>query len=409
MMITQITKRAYWQLQLARWRKYGSIWLIGRCSFKMVGLWLQPLALIAHLLGFRKVNVAERHIGHLVSEPDCLLKLVQLNRLPKKYYFICVSIKNVANPCLLEYWRNHILVITSPFLNYLLSAASTYGFLGLDVTDFVATETTAAQYYGVNSLWKRSPLLLLSDSHRCLGREALRRLGVPADAWYVCLHVREGGYAPESESLHSYRNADIHNFRLAVNTIASHGGWVVRMGDPSMKPLSGLPNFIDYAHSAEKSDWMDIFLCAECRLFFGNTSGLFLVSTAFGVPCALVNMIPLAAQAYGPNDIYIPKFLRDKKTGNYLRFSEILQSPIANFRDSQLFLNAEVEVEENSPEDINDLIQEALLRMKSQWSPQAGDEDRQLNFKKLFRQEHHGYKSQSRIGSSFVAKYEHLM
>jgi putative glycosyltransferase (TIGR04372 family) len=289
-------------------------------------------------------------------------------------------------------------------------AASEYGLLKFDVTDFVATQTTAAKYYEVNSLWeKRLPLLSLSDSHRFRGREALRRLGMPDGAWFVCLHAREGGYAPEVENLHSYRNADINNYRLAINTIASQGGWVVRMGDPTMKPLQGVPNFIDYAHSSEKSDWMDVFLCAECRLFLGNTSGIFLMSTAFGVPSVLVNMVPFAAQAYGPNDIYIPKLLRDKKTGRYLKFSEIFCSPIANFRYSELFFNAGLEVEENSPEDINDLVQEALLRMKSQWEPPLGDEERQKNYKKLFRPEHHGYKSRSPIGSAFIAKYEHLM
>lgn len=414
MTLAQLTRRTYWQFHFSNWRKYGSIWLVRRIFLKTlrmsVGLLLQPFALIAHLLGYRKVNVAERHIGHLVSEPDCLLKLVQLNLLPKGHYFFTVSPKDVANPCLLNYWRDHISVVTNSFLRYLLSAASEYGFIKLDVTGFVATETTAAKYYEANSLWgERRPLLSLSASHRSLGHEALRRLGLPAGAWYICLHVREGGYAREFENIHSYRNADIHHYRLMINTIASQGGWVIRMGDPTMKSLNGLPNFIDYAHSAEKSDWMDVFLCSECKLFVGNTSGLFLVSTAFGIPCALVNMAPFSAQAYTPSDIYIPKLLRDKKTGRYLSFPEIFQSSIANFRTTQLFLNAGIEVEDNSPEDMNDLIQEALLRMKGQWTASSDDEKRQQNFKKLFRPEHHGYKSKSRIGSSFLAKYEHLM
>lgn len=413
-MITQIIQRKFWQLQRIRWQNYGTIWLVRRGILKIlklgIGLLLQPLAIIAHLLGVRKVNVAERHIGHLVCEPDCLLKMVELNLLPKRLFLFTVSSKNVANHCLLEYWRNHIIIVANPLLSYLLLASTEYGLIKIDVTDFVATETTAARYYEVNSLWdNRQPILSLTDLHQDHGRKALRRLGMPPDAWYVCLHVREAGYSPEFENIHGYRNADIENYRLAINTIVSQGGWVVRMGDPTMKAMSGIPNFIDYAHSTEKADWMDVFLCAECRVFIGSTSGLFLISTAFGIPCALVNMAPFAARAFGPNDIYIPKLLKDKKTSRYLRFSEIFESPIANFRSSQLFSNAGVEIEENSPDDINDLVKEAMQRVKNQWHPCAGDEERQKDFKKLFRPEHHGYKSRSNIGSSFLAKYEHLM
>jgi len=413
-MIKAQKQQYYLKKQLARWREHGSIWFIRRLFFLIlrliVKLLLLPLALVAYLLGLRRVNVAGQYIGHLASEPDCLLKLIHLNLLPKKRYFITASSKTTSNRCLLEYWRNHITIITNPILRFLLSTISSHRFTKLDTTSFVTTETTSARYYEVNSLWgKRPPLLSLSHLHRTQGYEVLHRLGLPKDAWYVCLHVRESGYVRETDHIHAYRNADINNYHAAINTIASHGGWVIRMGDQTMKKLNGIPNFIDYAHSAEKSEWMDVFLCAESKLFLGNTSGLFLTSTAFGIPCALVNMTPLAAQAFGSNDIYIPKLLRDKKSGRYLKFSEVLQSPAANFRDSILFINAGLELEENSPEDINDLVQEALLRIKKQWSSSPEDEERQMNFKRLFREGHYGYKGQSRLGSSFIAKYEHLI
>ena len=51
------------------------------------------------------------------------------------------------------------------------------------------------------------------------------------------------------------------------------GAWCLRMGDPSMRPMPRAPRVIDYAHSAIRSDWMDVFLCARCRFFIGNTSG----------------------------------------------------------------------------------------------------------------------------------------
>lgn len=376
----------------------------------MIGLALHPVALIAHLLGFRRVNIGTQHIGHLASEPDCLLKLIRLQILPQRRYFITASSHLVANLCLLNYWTNYIPVIKNPILGRLLSAASMYGLMKFDVTPFVTTEKKSAQYYQVNSLWaKRPPLLALSQEHRTKGYDTLRKAGVPDGAWYVCLHVREGGFAPQAESLHSYRNADINNYRLAIDTITSRGGWVIRMGDPTMKILPKISHCIDYAHSKAKSDWMDVFLCAECKFFLGNTSGLFLVSTAFGVPCVLTNVIPFSAQAFTHQDIYIPKLIRNKKTGRYLKFSEILQSPIANFRISRSYLQADVELEENSPEDINELIREALLKLEGQWAPPERNRERQIRFKQLFRQDHYGYHSVSHIGCSFIEKHEDLM
>ncbi len=404
----------YWHVRIVHWREFGTFWFVYRALFKLLklstGLLLQPLALIAHLIGFRKANICERHIGHLAAEPDCLLKLVQAGLLPKRRYFFTVSAKKIANPCLLEYWNNYIPIIKNPFLNYLLSTSSAFGLMKFDVGEFILTESSSARYYEVCSRWgNKQHILALSDAHRKYGREKLAHLKVPPGAWFVCLHTREGGFSQKDEAIHAYRNADIHQCRLAIETISSYGGWVIRMGDSTMTPMSGLPHFVDYAHSKEKSDRMDVFLCAECKLFIGNTSGLFLMSTAFGVPCALVNMIPFSAPAFGSKDIYIPKLYRDRNTGRYLRFPEIFQSPMANYRDVKRFLEAGIEVEENSPEDINALVIEALMRLENQWTPSAGDEERQANFKKLFRKEDYGYHSPSRIGSSFLAKHEHLM
>ena len=69
-------------------------------------------------------------------------------------------------------------------------------------------------------------------------RIASLELGLPPDAWYVCFHVREGGYSGDFDNI---RNCDIDNYVEAMQYITSKGGWVVRMGDASMKIL---PPFI---------------------------------------------------------------------------------------------------------------------------------------------------------------------
>jgi hypothetical protein len=108
---------------------------------------------------------------------------------------------------------------------------------------------------------------------------------MPEGAWFVGLHVREG-----TDRMHDVRNSDISTYRLAVEEIAKRGGWVLRMGDRSMRPW---PNTIDYAHSAERKDWMDVFLWAEGRFFIGTGSRPQLIPQTFGKPVAIANWGPL--------------------------------------------------------------------------------------------------------------------
>ena len=63
-----------------------------------------------------------------------------------------------------------------------------------------------------------------------------------------------------------------------------------------MTPLAPSDRIVDYALSAEKSPWMDVFLCARGRFFLGGASGLQLVPLTFGVPCAVANAAPMGSR-----------------------------------------------------------------------------------------------------------------
>lgn len=140
-------------------------------------------------------------------------------------------------------------------------------------------------YHAVQEEWQRQerkPLLRLTPAHAALGREGLRRLGVPDEAWFVCLHVREGGYLKEaSNSQESARNADIMTYLPAIEEIVRRGGWVIRIGDPSVTPLPKMDNVVDYALTSVRSGEMDVFLVARAKFLLGTSSGMFAVAMAF--------------------------------------------------------------------------------------------------------------------------------
>src|ERR1700687_6198021 len=106
----------------------------------------------------------------------------------------------------------------------------------------------------------RPPLLQLEPELQQQGWSVLEKLGMPSNSWFVCLHVREAGFHKAWHEKHpGTRNANVLTYMNAVRTVIERGGWVVRMGDPTMAKLPELNGLIDYAHSSEKSAAVDVF------------------------------------------------------------------------------------------------------------------------------------------------------
>jgi len=356
------------------------------------------------------VNTNPGRIGHLAAEFDCFLKEMALGIRPRARPICLLSAEDVANPCLLEYWGDHLRLVHSPIARALLRPFLYFPYLRISLLDTVTALGATASYPAVLAQWgSRAPLLSLRREHEIRGEEVLRKLGIPEDAWFVCVHSREGGYSPRDEYLHAYRNSAIGDYGLAMEAIVERGGFCIRMGDATMAPLPETDGIVDYARSSLKSDWMDIFLCARTHFFLGNTSGLCIVSTIFGRPSALANMTPLAA-AYpvGTADLGIPMLL-ERVSGEAIPFGEALRAPMADFRWAELYEENGLRTVNNSPEEIRDLAVEMLDRLEGKPRDGAEDEQRQEAFRKHYRPGHYTYGAASRIGSAFLEKYAQLI
>ena len=274
----------FWQVVLAR-ALYHTVFV--------------PLSFVlAPLLRGAKVRVMQiglpQHIGHLTLEPDCYVKEVRGGlRAPARRTFLICRRDRVVNPAVLDYWRRYFTIVTSPIAHDALLALKRRRGVGVDVSGYFEPIGESARYPEVYRAYgRRPPLLALSEADRVRGRAALARLGIPEDAWIVSVHCREGGYY--GDDAHSYRDASITNFDEAMAMITAAGGWCVRMGDPSMTPMVPAANVVDYAHHAERSPWLDVFLVARSRFFLGTSSGLLGVAAACGVPAGLTNQAPMS-------------------------------------------------------------------------------------------------------------------
>jgi len=399
----------------SRYALYGPKWFFSRITKRFIYLlaWcaLLPITFICHLLGYRRVMIYPDRIGHLAVEIDGFLKEQALGTPAHARYFILSIPGRVANPSLLhDYWSKKITVVRHPALTRLLDIMTSRWLMRHNVNRMVLTNGGTSKLYKLYTEWNgKPPLIKLDEHHRKRGREALLRLGAPQGSWFACVHTREPGYSPADEIHMDFRNGDPINLIPAIQEIIARGGFCVRMGDSRSQPLPSIKGLIDYPRSAEKSDWMDVFLCAECRFFLGANSGLHFVSNIFGRPVALANLAPIGALAPCPGDLSIPKLIRNKTDLKILSFNEALLSPSANYQHSTAFKKDGLELIENDEDDIRDLVTEMLDRLEGRWKDEVGDTERQQAYADLFKQGHFSYGASSRIGAFFLRKHCSLL
>ena len=379
-------------------------------SFVFVPIYFSPSVLLLLTPIRFVINSNPGRIGHLAAEFDCFLKEMLLGDRPRVTAVALLSSKEVANDCLLQHWESRIYVARNRLLRNLLKPFLYFPYLRITLYETVTAIDETADYPSVLARWgSRPPLLSLSESHKVRGEECLRELGVPPDSWFVCVHSREGGYSPKDEYINAHRNSDIATYGLAMQAIVDRGGWCIRVGDASMKPLQQMNGVIDYANSNLKSDWMDIFLGAKCRFFLGNSSGLCVVSTVFGVPSALANMTPLSnAYPNGAFDLGIPMLVR-RQSGDLIPFAEVFNSPIANFRYAARFEESGLIAVNNGPEEIRELAIEMIDRLNDVATYTALDKDLQNSFRALFRPGHFSFGSAARLGREFLREHSDLI
>lgn len=398
------------QYVLGKIREKGILYVGARAFYEIISLFVIILSYpFCRIRNIKFIPVYTTAIGHLCVELDCYIKEEILNMRPKYNSILLAPRRKVANSHLLNYWRPYIKIISSPLLCVLLEPLSRSRLTNYPVHRFCHSEDSAHAPEIQRGYYGRQALLALKESDSRIGWECLRRSGMPEGAWFVCVHCREDGYLGNVDQ--NYRNADINNYCLAMEAIVEQGGWVVRMGDPTMKSLQDMNHVIDYAHLDIKSEFMDVFLCASCKFFLGSDSGLYHVANIFGVSAAIANYAPHMSGVlpYGTEDIGIPKLLWSDKEGRYLSFKEVLESPVSKFMFDRYFKKAGLRPVENTPEDIRDLALEMFDRKESRLSYTPEDELLQKRFKSLMNPTHYSFGAMSRVGQSFLRKYEFLL
>lgn len=368
---------------------------------------------IPRTFAFGALGVYENLCGFIKAE--------KLKGHSRKMILLLDSKTAVNNCCYLNYWKRYITIITDPVLiNFLVPLEKCLTIPLNIVMPFREKifRTPCLALGLIREDWEkenRPPILELSDEDRERGRKCLDSLGVPKDAWFVCLHVREQGWRDNGSVSEDYRNADIATYFPAIEAITAAGGWVIRIGNAGMKDLPKLARVIDYAHSDVKSDWMDVFLCASCRFFIGTSSGPCMISIAFGVPVVMTNLLPAYAM-YGltRNDLVIPRLCRKKDSSRYLSFEELISPPVGIAGSLAAYKMLDCEIMPNEPDEIKELVIEMMEKCDGVVKCSEEDEQLQRQFRLLTEKCSSLYGGEniavsSRIGRYFLRKYAALL
>lgn len=220
-----------------------------------------------------------------------------------------------------------------------------------------------------------------------LGESLLKALDIPSNSWFVCLHIRESSYLGDKGR--EWKNQEISNYIEAVKYITDLGGYVIRMGDPSMKTFPLMDKVIDYAHSNYRSGFTDLYLCSKARFFCGNSSGIRQLPQIFKTPILSVGVYPLTGFDLFDNTLVIFKKVFSKKKGEYLSLREILNDPMLCFRyTDEEYEKAHLQIVKNTSAEILDATKEMIKMISDgtlhKWKP------KQRLFQKVLKQKLNG-------------------
>lgn len=219
--------------------------------------------------------------------------------------------------------------------------------------------------YGWDKLMREEHILQLEDKKKKLAESARVRMGLPLDAEYVGIHVRDGGYYAEQGFLGSFRNADIANYEQAVDAAISRGLWVVRLGDPGMKPAPfKRERFIDYPFTSYRTDLLDLYLYMNCKIYMGTDSGASEVAMMFQRDMILTDVTNFShAFPVRFGGLGVIKYFYSKSRKRFLSISELLEEPyLINlpFHPPETEEATDYIIFDSTPEDLRIVMEERL-------------------------------------------------
>ena len=332
------------------------------------------IRLIRPVRYYRLGRLPSHEIGHYATNVEVYLceKEAELNNHTRKSVDIWYRnlTSGVSNQQLDKMWARTICISDSPTIRY---------------ADAISRRLPGGAKYSIQhhdrdayALFDKMPPHLSFTSGEILeGEKFLDSVRTHPGQKFVCLAVRDSSYKREQfedrdVAKDDYRNNDIDNYQKVAEQLAKDGYLVFRMGAKVERPfVTDSPLVIDYASNGMRSEFLDIYLGANCELFISSVLGIDSIPEIFRRPRLLTNYIPVGNFGkYGPRDLVVPKQYWLKSESRFLRFSEIVASTngLGSCTSSYEYERTGLKLVENTPQEILDATYELLNRRRGTWT-----------------------------------------
>ena len=377
-------------------KKIGSLIILGlQITIYLLSI---PTIILVYLIRpwflIRWQRLESARIGHFAKDTELYSCRVEakINQPSQRYIDIFFLGKNICNKQLEKMLRRSLKIFPAFLLDPLFNINR---FISMFIKRGVEHEINLDKEEDRdvhNIVHKLKPHIGFSEEEELKGKLILKEFGIPENAKFICLAVRDTAYLDRVKdykeidfSYHNYRNGDIDKYLLAAEELANRGYYVFRMGKKVTKPLrSRNAKIIDYANSKMRSDFMDIYLGAKCTFCISTWLGFDSIPFVFRKPIAFIFLPFGHLIAENEKDLLITKHHLNKITKKKLTISEIFSANVALSFSSEIFKKNNVELEENTSEEIRDFVIEMEERLSGKWKETQEDLILQKNFWEIF-------------------------
>ncbi|NBO55988.1 MAG: TIGR04372 family glycosyltransferase [Actinobacteria bacterium] len=402
-----------------RFQKYASFGIIPKLFLAPVAfLILCGFLLTKPFVQFRLYRMVDSRIGHLAQNTEIVrLRNLEHNKNVKKKEIIVYCSEN---------WKCSNNALRKLFFRNSFRLRGPIAWLAL----WMSREIRAFRHFGsianrdlsvdtAGLLIKQLPLLKFSNHELRNGQDFLASFN-PNDK-FVCIHARDSAYLTKTMGQqihkHDYRDSDIQTYVAAAESLANSGYTVFRMGAIVKEPLvSAHPRVIDYATNGMRTEFLDIFLGANCKFTISTGSGWDAVPIIFRQPTLLVNHLPIVNFSAATRPLIVhPKILLDGQSGVTLNLENLIDREIAHRANSQAYKDAGVEIRDLSSEELVEAVTEMAQRVEGTFVETPEQKEMQAKLKHILsnhpklQPSPNYYPIRAQFASCFLSRYPNFL
>jgi putative glycosyltransferase (TIGR04372 family) len=312
--------------------------VIKKLLFGLNTLWALPFATTCYLLkskfNIKICKILSSRIGHFAHD-TVEHKIKIKNKENKEIILYCVD-DQISNKFWLKMAKRELKI--KKYLIYVWKWCKIIPKLNCLILE--TSEWGSADPYGYFYKYLEAKDFAFTNEENRVGREFLAKHGVKRDSKFITLLIRDESFlvndkltgradkkSKEFWSYHSYRNSDVLKYEKAIQWLIDNHYTVLRMGKISKTKLNiQSDKVIDYSFNEEKSDFLDVWLFANCNYCITTGSGIDVIADIYKKPILFINILPITGFTYYNKSKWVPKKLISKQNGIELNMEEYIKS-----------------------------------------------------------------------------------